>query len=272
MAYSKVEDVSHADALEHEIVRAVLKRYDLRSGVEIGMVGEVPAGSGLGSSSAVTIGLLQAVRAHVGLESSAAQLAEEAVRVETELLHKPIGWQDQYGVAFPGVKTITFGPGQKVHMHPIPLSADNRLALEANALLVSTGRTRRAESVLSEFISRMEENRAGLETVNGIARAMRAAFHAPRIDLPLIGSLLDESWKVKRTLSAGVTDPVIDEIYDAGLAAGAWGGKLLGAGGGGFLLLLIPMERHAALRSRLDGAPTLPLVLDMMGASIVYKG
>ena len=272
VAYSKVEDVSHADALEHEIVRAVLKRYDLRSGVEIGMVGEVPAGSGLGSSSAVTIGLLQAVRAHVGLESSAAQLAEEAVRVETELLHKPIGWQDQYGVAFPGVKTITFGPGQKVHMHPIPLSADNRLALEANALLVSTGRTRRAESVLSEFISRMEENRAGLETVNGIARAMRAAFHAPRIDLPLIGSLLDESWKVKRTLSAGVTDPVIDEIYDAGLAAGAWGGKLLGAGGGGFLLLLIPMERHAALRSRLDGAPTLPLVLDMMGASIVYKG
>ena len=272
VAYSKVEDVSHAGALEHDIVRVVLERYGLRSGIEIGMVGEVPAGSGLGSSSAVTVGLLQAVRAFVGMKSSnAAQLAEEAVRVETELLHKPIGWQDQYGVAFPGVKAITFGPGQDVHVHPIPLSEDNRLALEANALLVSTGRTRRAESVSSGLVSRIEENQAGLETINGIAQAMRAAFHAPRIDPPQIGALLDESWKVKRTLSSAVTEPFIDEMYDAGLAAGAWGGKLLGAGGGGFLLFLIPPERHATLRSRLDDPPTLPLVLDATGASIVYE-
>ena len=271
VAYSKVEDVPHAGALEHDIVRVVLERYSLHSAVEIGMVGEVPAGSGMGSSSAVTVGLLQAVRAHVGLESSAAQLAEEAVRVEAELLHKPIGWQDQYGVAFPGVKSITFGPGQDVHVHPIPLSADNRLALEANAILVSTRYTRQAESVLSGFVSRMEDNRAGLETIDGIARAMRAAFHAPRIDLPLLGALLDEGWKVKRTLSSEVTTPFIDEMYEAGRAAGAWGGKLLGAGGGGFLLFLIPPERHAALRSRLDNAPTLPLVLDTMGASLVYE-
>ena len=271
VAYSKVEEVPHADALEHDIVRVVLERYGLHSGVEIGMVGEVPAASGLGSSSAVAVGLLQAVRAHVGLESSAAQLAEEAVRVETDLLHKPIGWQDQYGVAFPGVKEVVFGPEQDVHVHPIPLSADNRLALEANALLVFTRRTRRAESMLSGFVSRMEENRADLETIAGIARAVRAAFHAPRIDLPLLGALLDESWKVKRTLSSAVTDPVIDEMYGAGRAAGAWGGKLLGAGGGGFLLFLIPPERHAALRSRLDDPSTLPLVLDTTGASLVYQ-
>ena len=271
VAYSKVEDVPHTGALEHDIVRVVLERYGPHSGVEIGMVGEVPAASGLGSSSAVAVGLLQAVRAHVGLESSAAQLAEEAVHVETDLLHKPIGWQDQYGVAFPGVKEIVFGPGQDVHVHPIPLSTENRLALEANALLVFTRRTRRAESVLSGFVSRMEENRADLETIAGIARAVRAAFHAPRIDLPLLGALLDESWKVKRTLSSAVTDPVIDEMYGAGRAAGAWGGKLLGAGGGGFLLFLIPPERHAALRSRLDDPPTLPLVLDTTGASLVYE-
>lgn len=271
VAYSKVEDVPHAGALEHDIVRVVLERYGLHSGVEIGMVGEVPAGSGMGSSSAVTVGLLQAVRARMGLENSAAQLAEEAVRVETELLHKPIGWQDQYGVAFPGVKSITFGPGRDVHVHPIPLSVDNRLALEANAILVSTKHMRRAEAVLSGFVSRMEKNRAGLETIAGIARAMRAAFHAPRIDLPLLGALLDESWKVKRTLSSGATAPFIDEMYDAGRAAGAWGGKLLGAGGGGFLLFLIPPERHAALRSRLDDALTLPFVLDTMGGSLVYE-
>ena len=271
VAYSKVEEVPHAGALEHDIVRVVLERYGLHSGIEIGMVGEVPAASGLGSSSAVAVGLLQAVRAHVGLESSAGQLAEEAVRVETELLHKPIGWQDQYGVAFPGVKEIVFGPGQDVHVHPISLSADNRLALEANALLVFTSRTRQAESVLLGFVSRMEDNRADLETIAEIARAVRAAFHAPRIDLPLLGALLDESWKVKRTLSSAVTDPLIDEMYDAGRAAGAWGGKLLGAGGGGFLLFLIPPERHAALHSRLDDPPTLPLVLDTKGASLVYE-
>lgn len=271
VAYSKVEEVPHAGVLEHDIVRVVLERYGLHSGVEIGMVGEVPAASGLGSSSAVAVGLLQAVRAQVGLESSAAQLAEEAVRVETDLLHKPIGWQDQYGAAFPGVKEIVFGPGQDVHVHPISLSADNRLALEANALLVFTRRTRPAESVLSGFVSRMEDNRADLETIAEIARAVRAAFHAPRIDLPLLGALLDESWKVKRTLSSAVTDPLIDEMYDAGRAAGAWGGKLLGAGGGGFLLFLIPPERHAALRSRLDDPPTLPLVLDTTGASLVYE-
>ena len=269
VAYSKVEEVPHAGVLEHDIVRVVLERYGLHSGVEIGMVGEVPAASGLGSSSAVAVGLLQAVRAQVGLESSAAQLAEEAVRVETDLLHKPIGWQDQYGAAFPGVKEIVFGPGQDVHVHPISLSADNRLALEANALLVFTRRTRPAESVLSGFVSRMEDNRADLETIAEIARAVRAAFHAPRIDLPLLGALLDESWKVKRTLSSAVTDPLIDEMYDAGRAAGAWGGKLLGAGGGGFLLFLIPPERHAALHSRLDDPPTLPLVLDTKGASLV---
>ena len=271
VAYSKVEDVPHTGALEHDIVRVVLERYGLHSGIEIGMVGEVPAASGLGSSSAVAVGLLQAVRAHVGLESSAAQLAEEAVRVETDLLHKPIGWQDQYGVAFPGVKETVFGPGQDVHVHPIPLSADNRLALEANAILVFTRRTRPAESVLSGFVSRMEDNRADLETIAEIARAVRAAFHAPRIDLPLLGALLDESWKVKRTLSSAVTDPLIDEMYDAGRVAGAWGGKLLGAGSGGFLLFLIPPERHAVLRSRLDDPPTLPLVLDTTGASLVYE-
>ena len=271
VAYSKVENVPHAGALKHDIVRVVLERYSLHSGIEIGMVGEVPAGSGLGSSSAVTVGLLQAVRAFVGLESGAAQLAEEAVRIETELLHKPVGWQDQYGVAFPGVKAITFGPGQNVHVHPILLSADNRLALEANALLVATRYRRRAESVLSGYVSRMDVSWAGLDTIVGLAWEMYTAIQANRINILLLGSLLNESWKVKREFSPLVTNPAINEMYDVGLAAGAWGGKLLGAGGGGFLLFLIPPERHAALLSRLGNPPTLPLRFDEMGASLVYK-
>ena len=271
VASMQIEDVPQTGALAHDIARVVLERYGLRTGMEIGMLGEVPAGSGLGSSSAVTVGLLQSVRASVGLESSAAQLAEEAVHVETRLLHKPIGWQDQYGVAFPGLKAITFGPGPAVHVHPIPLSPDNRAALEANAILVSTGRTRLAETILPEHVARLADNRAGLEIIDGIARTMHTALQARRIDLPLLGSLLDESWQVKRTFAPSVTDPGIDEMYAAGRAAGAWGGKLLGAGGGGFLLFLIPVEGQAALRARLGDPLTLPLVLDTIGTTIVYQ-
>ena len=271
VAYMQVEDVPHTGALAHDIVRVVLNRYGLHAGLEVGMVGEVPAGSGLASSSAVTVGLLQNVRAYVGLESSAAQLAEEAVHIETQLLRRPIGWQDPYGAAFPGLKAITFGPGTEVSVRPISLSPDNQRALEATTVLVSTGRTRRADIVSSEHVSRISDNYERLDCIDGIAREMLTAFQARRIDLPLLGALLDESWKIKRTLAPSVADPAIDEMYDVGCAVGAWGGKLLGAGGGGFLLFLIPEERQAALRTCLGDSPMLPFVLDTTGSSIVYQ-
>lgn len=271
LSYTKTEIVREAGELQHDIARAILERYGLHSGLEIDMVGELPMEAGLGSSSSVTVGLLHAVRKHLGLECDATGLAEEAVLVETKLLGKPIGWQDQYGVAFPALKAITFGPGDAVQVDPIALSAANRQILEANALLVFTGKSRKAESVLSEQASRTDQNLAGLKAINGLANEMRAAFQAERLDLSLLGAVLNESWKIKQTFASSLSNSAIDELHKAGLAAGAWGGKLLGAGNGGFLLFLVPAERQPAMLSRMGNPRSLPLKMDLSGSSIIYN-
>ena len=156
LSYTRTEFVRNVGNLDHEIARTVLARYDLHYGLEIGMMGEIPGGTGMGSSSAVTVGLLHAVRTLLGLECSADGLARESTLIETELLKKPIGWQDQYGVAFPALKKITFHRDDTVHVEPIALTPEKRKALEAHTLLVYTGKSRRAESVLSEQSSNMD--------------------------------------------------------------------------------------------------------------------
>ena len=235
------------------------------------MIGEIPGGTGLGSSSAVTVGLLHAVRASLGLECGAATLAKESVIIETELLKKPIGWQDQYGVAFPALKKILFNRDDTVRVEPIALAPENRTALEAHSLLVYTGETRKAESVLSGQSSDVDANQSGLETIRSIAHDMAAALQNSPLDLPLMGSMLSESWMIKRTFAAGVANPQVDELYEAGMASGAWGGKLLGAGGCGFVLFLAPAERQAAMLSRMGNPPAFPLALDSTGSRLIYE-
>ena len=234
------------------------------------MIGEIPGGTGLGSSSAVTVGLLHAVRASFGLECSAGTLAKESVVIETELLKRPIGWQDQYGVAFPSLKKILFNRDDTVRVEPIALAPESRTALEAHSLLVYTGETRKAESVLSGQSSNMTANQSGLETIRGIAHDMMAALQNNPLDLPLLGSMLSESWMIKRTFSAGVANSQIDELYETGIESGAWGGKLLGAGGCGFLLFLVPAERQAAMLSRMGNPLAFPLTLDSTGSRIIH--
>ena len=270
VSYSKTENVQSSEELRHEIARVILDRYHLRSGLEIAMIGEVPGGSGLASSSAVTVGLLHAVRQSLGLASTAKALAAEAVIVETELLKKPIGWQDQYGVAFPGLKSICLGPGDAVQVERLELPAENRAALERNSLLVFTGGTREAAAVLTEQQSKVAANVAGLQAVLGIAKDMLAAFRNPRLDLPLLGSMLNETWRIKQTLANNITSSKIDELYDLGIEAGAWGGKLLGAGQGGFLLFLIAEECQARMLARMGNPRTMPLTIDSTGSSIVF--
>ena len=271
LSYSKAEIVPTSGDLEHDIVRTVLTRYGLHSGLEIGMVGEVFGGSGLGSSSAVAVGLLHAVRTACRLECSADTLAKESVIVETELLKKPIGWQDQYGVAFPALKKIRFHQDDAVQVESIALTPESRTALEVNSLLVYTGESRKSETVLSGQLANMDANQSGLETILGIAHDMLAALQHSPLDLPLMGSMLSESWMIKRSFAANVANPGIDERYRSGMASGAWGGKLLGAGGGGFLLFLVPAERQAALLSRMGNPPAFHLLLDTTGPQLIYE-
>ncbi len=270
LSYTRTEIVRNASELEHDLARSILAQYDFHSGWEIGMIGEIPGGTGLGSSSAVTVGLLHAVRTWRDLECNADLLAREAVMVEAELLRKPIGWQDQYGVAFPGLKQIRFDRDDTVHVAPIALTPANRAVLEAHTLLVYTGSVRAAESVLAEQSSNTAANRSDLETILGMTRDLLAALQDSPLDLPLIGSMIGESWKIKRTFAAGISNPDIDALYQAGIASGAWGGKLLGAGGCGFLLFLIPEDRQAAMLARMGNPPAFRLALDTTGAQIVY--
>ncbi len=269
LSYFKTEFVRRADELKHEIVRAVLESYGLRSGVEMAMVGEVPAGTGLGSSGAVAAGVVRAVRALLNLEHRREDLAREAVSIETETLRMPSGWQDQFGVVYPGLKAIEFD-GRGARVEPLPLSRENQTLLEESALLVFTGRRRKAAPLLAQQAARRRANLACLKSLHRIAVETKRALSAERLDVRLIGEMLDESWRTKRRLSDSVTDPEIDRMHEMGKKAGAWGGKLLGAGGGGFYLFLVAKEKQRELLSILGDPPRMSLALDSGGCMIAY--
>lgn len=275
LAYFRGAELVHdVDELEHDIVRTVLQRYEVQGGVEIATIGEIPAGTGLGSSSVVTVGLVHAVRTYLGLKSSPRVLAEEAIRIEREMLKRPIGWQDAWGAAFPGLKALAFGPEVAARAEPIALSAARKQELERNSLLVFTQQERHAESVLAEQNERIGDNHSALDDILGLARSVRAALEADPdggIDYPSLGAMLSESWKAKRTLASGIDNFRIAELYDIGMMSGAWGGKLLGAGGGGFLFFLAPEERQPHMIARMGNPVTLPLEFDETGASVVYS-
>ena len=274
LAYFRGAELVHeVDELEHDIVRAVLQRYEIRGGVEIATIGEIPAGTGLGSSSVVSVGLVHAVRAYLGLKSSPRMLAEEAIRIERELLSRPTGWQDAWGVAFPGLKALSFGPGTAARAEPLALSAARKQELARNSLLVFTQQDRPADVLLAEQHERIGDNRSALDDILGLARSMRASLEADDggIDYPSLGAMLSENWEAKRTLASGIDNVRIAELYDIGMASGAWGGKLLGAGGGGFLFFLAPEERQPHMIARMGNPVTLPLEFDETGTSVVYS-
>lgn len=271
LSYFETEFVRRAEELKHEIVRTTLASYGLRSGLEMSMVGEVPAGTGLGSSAAVTAGVVRAVRAYLGLDHSNRALATEAVEIETERLGKPSGWQDQFGVVYPGLKAIVFGGGE-ARVEPLALSRENQVLLEECAVLVFTGRRRKAASVLKQQVARQRSNLSRLRSLQRVAEETKKALCAERLDLALLGEMLDEGWRAKRTLTDSVTDADLDRMHEKGKAAGAWGGKLLGAGAGGFYLFLVPKERRPELLSSLGDPAWMPLAVDSGGCSIVYDG
>lgn len=273
LAYFRGAELVHdVDELRHDIVRTVLQRYNIRTGVEIATIGEIPAGTGLGSSSVVTVGLVHAVRTHLGLECTPRVLAEEAILVEREMLNRPIGWQDAWGAALPGLKALSFGPGSAARAEPIALSAARRQELERNSLLVFTQQKRPAESVLAEQHDRIEDNHSALDDIFGLAKSMRASLEVGTgggIDYPSLGAMLSEGWQTKQTLASDIANSRIAELYEIGMASGAWGGKLLGAGGGGFLLFLISEERQPDMIARMGNPVTLPLEFDETGTSVV---
>jgi D-glycero-alpha-D-manno-heptose-7-phosphate kinase len=269
--YSKKEIVSRVDDLEHELVREAMHMAGVANGVEITTLADIPSGggSGLGSSSAVTVGLLQALFAYQGRQVSAEELAERACTIEIERCRKPIGKQDQYIAALGGIRDIRFGPGDEVVAQELGLSAAERRALQHQIMLFYTGVTRSADSILVEQRANIESTRPQLHVLRDLA-----GFAAERLrsgDVDAIGPAMRESWEAKRKLATGVSNEEVDAAVTRALDAGASGAKLTGAGGGGFLLVICPPERQRAVRESLNGMRELPVKLDRLGSRIVLN-
>ena len=268
--YSKKEIVSRVEDLEHELVREAMQMTGVTSGVEITTLADIPsAGSGLGSSSAVTVGLLHALYAYRGHQASAAELAERACTIELDRCGKPIGKQDQYIAAFGGIRDIRFGPGEEVLATELGLPAAERRALQQQIMLFYTGITRSADPILAEQNAKIAVTQPQLDMLRDLA-----GFAVERLrdgDVGGIGAAVRESWEAKRKLASGVSNDQIDQAVTRALDAGASGAKLTGAGGGGFLLVICPAERQRAVRETLADMREFPVALDHLGSRVVLN-
>ena len=271
VSYSQTELRDRAADIEHPIVRECLKAVGIERGFEIVSIADLPAQSGMGSSSSFTVGLLSALYALRGQNIDARRLARMACEIEIDRLLEPIGKQDQYIAAYGGLQFIQFQPDGSVYVDPVICSAETRRDLSQRLLLFYTGNTRAARTVLTRQNAQAKANRGGLRRLCGIARSMRDVLTEGH-DLIAFGHLLNESWEVKKGLESSISNRAIDDFYARGLSAGAIGGKLLGAGSGGFLLLFCEPHNQPAVRRALAGAHEIPFAFEPQGSKVIYVG
>lgn len=270
LKYSANELVKNAKDIKHSIFNQVLRDMELK-GIEITSTADVPGGTGLGSSSTFTVGLLNTLYSYIGKYVAKGRLAKEACEVEIDKLHSPIGKQDQYAAAFGGLNFIQFHQNDTVSVSPIIMKGETYTHLENNLILFYTGTTRNANVILSEQkknISQAEKTKTLLQMCN-LTKEMKNALE--QNDLTSFGDFLDEEWKLKKTLAAGITNSDIDNAYDIAMKYGAKGGKLLGAGGGGFLLLYCEKDKQPLLKEKLN-MREFPFEFERDGTSLVYIG
>jgi D-glycero-alpha-D-manno-heptose-7-phosphate kinase len=268
--YSKKEIVSRVEDLQHELVREAMHMAGIRGGVEITTLADIPsAGSGLGSSSSVTVGLLHALFAYQGKQVSAEELAERACAIEIDRCHKPIGKQDQYAAAFGGICDIHFGPGDRVRVDEIRVPPPLRRRLQGELLLFFTGITRSANTILAEQTANVGDRIPQLDQLRDLAGEAAGGLRSG--DTGAVGTALCKSWQAKRMLAAGVSNQQIDDAVEMALEAGASGVKVTGAGGGGFLLVTCPVEHQQAVRDRLANMKELPIKLEPLGSRVIFN-
>ncbi|WP_010583533.1 GHMP family kinase ATP-binding protein [Schlesneria paludicola] len=269
LAYSKIEVISGIDQMQHELIREALKMTGIDEPLEVTTIGDVPAGTGMGSSSSLTVGLLVALYAYQGRIVSSHRLAEEACRIEIDILKKPIGRQDQYAAAFGGLNLITFRPNSTVDVQPVVCREEVLNELESQMLVLYTNTTRSADGILKQQQDSTPQLTSTLRAMRDLAEQMRNALSGEG-NLGEFSRLLAEGWELKRSLGCGITNPGVDEMYTTALRHGATSGKLLGAGGGGFVLLLAPPERHNAIWESLGRPTKLPIKFFRRGGSPIF--
>ena len=271
-SYSVTEMVDRPEDLKHELIREALALTGIEGGIEITSISDIPSrGTGLGSSSTYTVGLLNALHASLGRHAGAERLAREASEIEIERCGQPVGKQDQYIAAYGGLRHIQFNPDGSVFVDPLVMEPSIREAIQSHLLLLYTGITRPSAEVLEEQRERIAgegSERASVRRMVELAGELRAALDAGETDS--FGELLHAGWVEKRTLASGITNPTVDEWYERARGHGALGGKLLGAGGGGFLLLYAHPKHHRDILEALPELRHVPFRFEPQGSKIIY--
>lgn len=267
--YSEKEIVNSVSDIKHELVREAMKKTGVRQGVEISFLSDIPAsGSGLGSSSSVTVGVLNALHQYQGISAGAERLAREACEIEIKILKKPIGIQDQYIAAYGGIKMFEFAK-HKVNTIPVNLSNESLNDLSNYLMVFFTGRTRKADSILKDQTANIKSQTTNLKAMAQMAKDGKILLENGEFEK--LGKLLDHGWKLKKQLSAKISDSEIDTLYKNALRAGAIGGKISGAGGGGFMTLLVSTSKRAAVRKVMHGLQEMPVGFSRDGSKIIFN-
>ncbi|MHC1769174.1 MAG: kinase [Verrucomicrobiia bacterium] len=269
VVYSRIEDCKTIEQIAHPAVRQVLQHLKFDRGLEIHHDGDLPGRSGMGSSSAFTVGLLHALYALKGRLVSKRDLALESIHVEQDLLKETVGSQDQVCAAFGGVNQIEFARNGEVSVHPITLAPERLKLLNDHLLLFYTGIKRTASDVAASYVQAIDGRKKQLELMSQLVTQSLQVLNSDGSLLPF-GELLHQSWQAKRSLSDKVSNDQIDQLYESARSAGAIGGKLLGAGGGGFLLLFAPPERHPEVKAKLSRLIHVPFEFEFSGSQIIF--
>lgn len=268
VSYSQTEIVNHVDELKHDIARECLRMVGIPGGIEITSIADIPSGTGLGSSSSFAVGLLNALYTYVGERLSAGELANQACQIEINVLGHPIGKQDQYAAAYGGVNYFTFERNGDVQREKISISDNDLRNMNRKLMMFYTGIRRSADGILSRQSQETKNKMEVLTFMRDQANRMRDGLIHEGFT-PKFAKMLDEAWQKKKSITSGISNPEIDELYQKAISAGASGGKLLGAGGGGFILLYCDEQYQPAVREAL-GLRELDFEISLNGSRVVY--
>jgi D-glycero-alpha-D-manno-heptose-7-phosphate kinase len=269
--YSQTETVNHISELKHPILRTALEMFDIKGGLEISSIADVPSGTGMGSSSSFTVGLLHNLYAYKQLLTSKEMLASGACDIEINQLKEPIGKQDQYAAAYGGLNLIEFLPDGSTRVQPVYMSKEYKEILQNNLLLFYLGSQRKASDILVEQrknTATAEDKFKVLEQMVDMVYLLHKEIIQGNLDE--MGKILHQGWMLKRQLASGISSGFIDQVYEAGIKAGALGGKLLGAGGGGFMLFYAPKEKHNKIRETLKDLKPFDFAFENEGSKLIY--
>ncbi|MFC1809667.1 kinase [Candidatus Omnitrophota bacterium] len=269
--YSKMEHVKTIDEIDHPSVRECLRFLNIDRGVEIHHDGDLPARAGLGSSSSFTVGLLHTLHALKGSMPTKRQLALDAIHVEQEMIQENVGSQDQVLASFGGFNLIEFNKDKKIDVKPVTISLQRAQEFQNHLLLFFTGFSRNSSEVAADQVKRISSNKKELEKMQELVKEALTILNSNE-SLAKFGKLLHENWLLKKSLSSEITTPQIEEVYDVARNAGALGGKVLGAGGGGFMLFFAEPEKHVFIREKLKDLLYVPFRFENLGSQIIFYG